>query len=168
VLALFAATLFASIVLGGARFLRVQEVRSASPDSNTRIMVWKASLQAWKEFRIFGAGFGTFREAVRRTQPRELPGLVEQAHSEWLQLLVTGGVIGAALGIAACTSFLLLLIQAWGRQRHREESAVALAGFGALLSLTLHGLVDMSFSIPLIASTLACSVGAAWAAGATR
>jgi O-antigen ligase len=168
VLALFAAALFAGIVLGGARFVRLQEARSATAGSNARIIVWKASLEAWKEFRIFGSGLGTFREAIRRAQPRELPGLVEQAHSEWLELLVTGGVIGATLGIAACTSLLLLLIQAWGRQRHREESAVALAGFGALLSLTLHGLVDLSFSIPLIASTLACSIGAAWAAGAAR
>jgi len=100
VLGLFAAALFAGIVLGGTRFLRLQELRSASTDGSPRFMVWKASLEASKEFRIFGSGLGTFREAVRRTQPRELPGLLEQAHSEWLQLLVTGGVIGVFVRLA--------------------------------------------------------------------
>jgi hypothetical protein len=47
-------------------------------------------------------------------------------------------------------------------------SAVALAGFGALLSLTLHGLVDFNLSIPVIPAILACILGTAWAAGRHR
>jgi len=34
-----------------------------------------------------------------------------------------------------------------------------------LLSLTFHGVVDFNLSIPAITATLACTLGAAWAAG---
>jgi hypothetical protein len=41
---------------------------------------------------------------------------------------------------------------------------VALAGVGALLSLTLHGLVEFNLSVPIIPATLACALGVAWSA----
>lgn len=59
---------------------------------------------------------------------------------------------------------LALLLRAWMRQEHREESAFALAGTGVLISLMLHGLVEFNMSIPAIPATLALMLGVAWAA----
>jgi hypothetical protein len=56
-------------------------------------------------------------------------------------LAVTGGWAGATLVTIAFASMFVLLVRAWRRQEHGEESAFALAGIGALLSLILHGLV---------------------------
>jgi O-antigen ligase len=134
-------------------------------DADLRVSIWKTSLRTASDYPLFGSGLGTFREAFRRVQPRGLEGLVEQAHCDALQLLVTGGWIGFAMGLVLTVSLSTVLIRALGRQRHREESAFVLAGIGALLSLVLHGLVDFNFSIPAIPATLACVVGAAWAAG---
>ncbi|MGH9369393.1 MAG: O-antigen ligase family protein, partial [Thermoanaerobaculia bacterium] len=166
--ALLLGALFAGVAAGAGRFSRFLELDPRDAGSNTRTALWKASVEAWKEFPIVGSGLGTFREAFVRVQPRRLRGLVEHAHNDFLQLAVTGGAVGAALGATLFVSLLVLLLRAWSRQRHREESAVALAGFGALLSLTLHGLVDFSLSIPIIPATLACVLGASWAAGARR
>jgi hypothetical protein len=80
------------------------------------------------------------------------------------QLLVTGGWIGAALGVVVFLSAAVLLIRAWRAQRHREESGFILGGFGALMMLTLHGIVDFNMSIPTIPATLAVVLGASWAA----
>jgi O-antigen ligase len=167
-LAILAGAFFALTMLGSGPFRRFLQLDPRGLSSDDRVIIWRASLKAWREFPIFGSGLGTFREAFRRAQPRGFPGLIEQAHSDSLQLLVTGGTIGAALGILACASLFILLARAWRRQKHREESALTLAGFGALLSLTLHGLVDFNLSVPAITATLACAIGAAWAAATEK
>jgi len=162
--AVLAGALFVAATAGANPFLRFLERDPRDLGGDLRVTLWKTSLQAWREFPLLGSGLGTFREAFRRVQPRDLSGLIEQAHSDSLQLLVTGGVIGAALGVLAVGSLFVVLARAWRRQKHREESAFVLAGFGALLSLTLHGLVDFNLSIPPIPATLACALGGAWAA----
>ena len=131
--------------------------------SDERTALWRASIDAWRLSPTFGAGLGAFREAFRRTQPASVEGLVEQAHNDFLQMLVTGGWIGAALVAIAFASMLLLLVRAWRRQEHREESAFALAGIGALVALVLHGAVEFNMSIPAIPATLAIMTGMAWA-----
>jgi len=163
-----ALALLAGAVFAVFTFFRFLEADPRDLAKNTRVALWKTSLDAWREFPIFGSGLGTFREAFRRVQPRELPGLVEHAHSDSLQLLVTGGAVGASIGVVLFASLFVLLFRAWRRQKHREESAMVLAGLGALLSLTLHGFVEFNLSIPVIPATLACALGAAWAAGRER
>jgi O-antigen ligase len=167
-LALLAGIAFAGAMLGPRPFRRFLELDPRDLGANLRVTLWRTSLDAWREFPLLGSGLGTFREAFRRVQPRDLRGLVEQAHADSLQLLVTGGMIGAALGVLAFGSLFFLLVRAWRTQKHREESALTLSGFGALLSLTLHGLVDFNLSIPAIAATLACALGLAWSAATAR
>jgi O-antigen ligase len=136
--------------------------------SDARAAIWETSLAAWRQFPIVGSGLGTFREAFRSVQPREIEGQVEQAHNDFLQILVTGGVIGAALAFLGLAASLLLLLRAWWRQLHREESAFLLGGIGALIFVILHGVVEFDMSIPAIPATLAVVVGGAWAAGRAR
>jgi len=133
-------------------------------ESDMRVQLWKLSVEAWKQFPVFGSGLGSYREAFRRVQPEEMNALVEQAHNDGLQLMVTGGLVGFLLATAALLWLLFLFARAFVRQAHREEAAWALAGFGALLSLLLHGLVEFNFSIPAIPATLAVTLGCAWAA----
>jgi O-antigen ligase len=133
--------------------------------ADLRVQIWKASLQASREFPLVGSGLGSFKEAFRRVQPRGMEGLVEHAHDDALQMLVTGGWAGLVLGVLLYGTLFAALLRALRRQRHREESAFVLAGIGALLSLAIHGLVDFNMSIPAIPATLAAVLGAAWAAG---
>ncbi len=134
------------------------------PASDLRLTLWELSLRAWHNFPLFGSGLGTFREAFRRVQPRDLNYYVEFAHSDILQLLVTGGLAGALLGAIAFIALMAALLRRWYSEQRREESALLLAVFGALLSLTLHGLVEFNLSIPAIPATLACVAGLGWAA----
>lgn len=140
------------------------ETDGATAPSSRVDAVRASALDAWREFPIVGSGLGTFREAFRRVQPRALTGLVESAHSEFLETLVTMGVTGAALAVLVVTSLLVLLLKAWRAQRHREESAVVLAAFGALLFWTLATLAesspDSASALPLLAAVL----GTGWAA----
>ena len=162
--ALLLGTSLAIGLTGHGRFSRFLLTDPRDLGSTTRVAIWKTSVDAWKEFPVVGSGLGTFREAFRRVQPSELRGLLEQAHDDFLQIAVTGGAVGAGLGVVLVLSLLVAMARRGSRQRHREESAPTLGGFGALLSLTLHGLIDFHLSIPIISATLACALGAAWAA----
>ena len=134
------------------------------PASDLRLTLWQLSIGAWHNFPVLGSGLGTFREAFRRVQPRDFNFYVEFAHSDALQLLVTGGVIGFALGAIAFVALMIALLRRWYHEQRREETAMLLGAFAALLSITLHGLVEFNLSIPAIPATLACVAGLGWAA----
>jgi O-antigen ligase len=159
-----AGLLFVAFATGDAPILRFLASDPRDPESDMRLEIWRASLRLSHHSPLVGTGLGTFREAFRRVQPAAVVGLVEQAHNDFLQMLVTGGWIGAALATLTFVSILALLLRAWGRQDHREENAFALAGIGALVALMLHGLVEFNMSIPAIPATLAVMTGLAWAA----
>lgn len=165
-LALAAGLAVVVFVAGRAALLRFVASSTRDLRGGSRLELWKTSVAAWKEFPWLGSGLGSFADAFRRVQTRELGILVEQAHSDPLQMLVTGGVVGAFFGALLYASLFLVLIRLWYRQKHRQESAFALAGLGALLSLTVHGLVEYNMSIPAIPATLAAVIGMAYAAGA--
>lgn len=157
-------TAFAIAGAGTVGFLRFFMPDAADLAGDYRVRIWRASLDAFRNFPWLGSGLGTFREAFRRVQPAGIDGLVDQAHDEYLQLLVTGGVIGLALALVALGFGLRALLRAFAAQKHREESAWGLAGLGALVALLLHGVAEFNFSIPAIPATLAACLGGAWAA----
>ncbi|HXH38950.1 MAG TPA: O-antigen ligase family protein [Thermoanaerobaculia bacterium] len=159
----------ASVVILAVRqqpILRFLASDPRDPGSDLRLTLWRLSIDAWRQFPLAGSGLGTYREAFRRIQPRGFDYYVEFAHSDPLQLLVTGGLAGFILGAIAFAALSIALASSWRREEHREESAFLLAGIGALFALTLHGLVEFNMSIPAIPATLAAVLGFAWTAGA--
>jgi O-antigen ligase len=136
----------------------------ADVDISSKLRIWEAALEAWRAFPILGAGLGAFPDAFRRTQPRGIPGLVDAAPSDFLQILVTGGAVGALLALLGVVSLFWILLRKWKAQRHREESALVLAGAGAVLALGLDGLLDFNLGATAVPATLACVLGLAIAA----
>jgi O-antigen ligase len=160
-----AATLFIVWATGSSAVARFTPVDASDISRDTRLRTYEVALDAWREFPTFGAGLGAFREAFRRVQPRDLPGLFEYAHNDALQLLVGGGIIGLLLGLVVVGGTLVLLFRLWLGQPHREESALCLAAFGAVVALVVHGIVDFNLSVPGITVTLAAVAGMGIAAG---
>jgi O-antigen ligase len=162
--ALAAGLAFVAMAARQQPILRFLASDPRDPASDLRPTLWRLSVLAWKNFPIIGSGLGTFREAFRRVQPPDFDYLVEFAHSDPLQLLVTGGVIGFLLGMTAFLMIGVRLYRRWRRDQRREETAFMLAGLGALFSIALHGLVEFNLSIPAVPATLAAVLGLAWAA----
>jgi O-antigen ligase len=168
VFAVTVGTVLAITNLGKLPFLRFLP-GSADLAEDYRVLIWRHSVEAFRSFPWLGSGLGTFREAFRRVQPEQIRGLVDQAHDEYLQILVTGGIVGTLLAVAAIAIGAWLLFRSFFAQPHREESAYVLAGIGSLAGLLLHGAAEFNFSIPAIPATLAVVLGGAWAAaGWTR
>ena len=167
-LGLLALVLFSATLAGARPLVHFLESDPGGLNTGSRVALWRTAYRAWQDFPIVGSGLGTFPEAVRRVQPRELGGRLEQARSDPAQILVTGGAVGTALVAVLYLSLLLVLLRSFREQPHREESALVLGGFGALLSLSIHGLMDSAYSAPVVAAMLACLAGAAWAAARGR
>jgi len=163
-LGLLAIVLFAGTIAGARPLVRFLESAPVGFNTSARVAVWRTAYRTWREFPILGSGLGTFPEAVRRIQPPEVGGRIENARSDLLQSLVTGGIVGTVLTALLYLSLFLILVRAFRDQKHREESALILGGFGALLSLSIHGTMDTAYSSAVIPAMLACVVGAAWAA----
>ena len=132
---------------------------------NDRLRVYGTSWELWHRFPWTGTGLASFRDAFTLLVPRELTGLTYwHTHNDYLEVLVTAGVVGAALvAVAAC-----VLVMRLARGLHdggrTENRAAALAALGALAAVAVHSLFDFGLSMPANAATLAIVVGAALAA----
>lgn len=131
---------------------------------NSRRQMYAAAWDLWRTFPWLGAGLGAFRDAIPLTQPADLPGNWWHAHSDWLELLATVGVVGAALFAAGLVPLVLRLARGWTAQRPSEDRAAALAALGAVVSLSIHESIDFGLTMPATAITLAALLGTASAA----
>ena len=158
-----------SVVLSSpAALYRFLSIDPRDAESNSRTEYVAASIDAWRQYPIAGSGLGTFRESFREIQPvEEASGYISHAHNDPVELLVTGGVVGFAIGVAGFIAVMVMLLRAWWRERHREQSVWILAGAAALLAVSVHSLVEFPYTIPAIPAALAVLLGASWRAAET-
>jgi O-antigen ligase len=128
---------------------------------NSRRQMYAAAWDLWQAFPWLGAGLGAFRDAIPLTQPDDLPGTWWHAHSDWLELLATVGIVGAAVFLAGLVPLVLRLARGWTAERPSEDRAAVLAALGALVSLSIHESIDFGLTMPATAVTLAALLGTA-------
>ncbi len=141
---------------------------SSTAGLGSRAEVYEATLELWGRFPFWGTGLGTFREGFGLVQPQELAGSWWHAHSNWLELGATGGVV--ALGLVGLGLWLLVgrLWVVFRRGRRSEDRAAALAALGALAAVALHEAVDFGLTMPANAFTLIAVLALASAAAVER
>lgn len=128
---------------------------------SSRRQMYAAAWDLWQDFPWLGVGLGAFRDAISLTQPADLPGNWWHAHSDWLELLATVGVVGAAVFLAGLAPLVLRLARGWTSERPSEDRAAVLAALGALVSLAIHESIDFGLTMPATAATLAALLGTA-------
>jgi O-antigen ligase len=136
---------------------------------NDRLVVYRATAALWQRFPLTGTGLATFREASPTVVPREASGAwYWHAHNDYLEVLATTGVVGAALLLVAA----LLVVHRLGRialhATRSENRAAGLAALGAVAGVAVHSLFDFGLSLPANAATLAIVCGAALAVKVER
>ncbi|HEX8119563.1 MAG TPA: O-antigen ligase family protein, partial [Pyrinomonadaceae bacterium] len=109
--------------------------------------IWAATWRTFAAHPLAGVGFGGYWVAVSE-QHEGSGGLVpQQAHNDYLEVLASGGLLGAGLVFA----FLLLLVKR-SAPRLRAGSAFArAAALGALAGLcgvAVHSLVEFGLHVP--------------------
>lgn len=129
---------------------------------NDRLEVYRHSLALWQRFPLTGTGLATFRDAFTLIAPHQLSnGWYWHAHNDWLEALVTTGLVGAALIATGVAIAVATLIQVLRDGERSEDRGAALAALGALASVAVHSCFDFGLTLPANSVTLAVIVGAA-------
>jgi O-antigen ligase len=134
---------------------------------NDRLEVYAQTIDLWARFPWLGSGLSTFREAFPLVQIGSRIGgrSIWHAHNDYLEVLATVGLVGAA----ALAAGLVALVVALGRRlrdaERSEDRAAPLAALGAIAAVAVHSCFDFGLTMPANAATLAILCGAALARG---
>ena len=121
---------------------------------NSRAEVYRATWELVGRFPATGAGLGSFREALSLVRPQGLEGQWWHAHSDYLELAATAGVVGLVAVLVAVSWIAYRLLQLLLRGRSSEARAAGVGGLGVLAAGGLHSTVDFGLSMPANAVTL--------------
>jgi O-antigen ligase len=134
-------------------------VTTLSVEDDLRIRSQPFVIRTLVDYFPVGAGFGTFDPAYRINEPDELlsPKYLNRAHNDWVEVVFEGGLVGAALLIAALGWFLAQSYRVW-----RNEAKPMLPRIGsAFIGLTMiASAFDYPARTPLIMALLA--IAAVW------
>jgi O-antigen ligase len=119
-----------------------------------RLQIWKDTLPMLRDFWLTGTGAGTYETGMLVYQ-RASPGVrFNEAHNQYLQLAVEGGVL---LGVPLAAALVLYVRQAW-RRVGAEHSGMYWIRAGALCGLAgaaAQSLWETGLSIPANAALAA-------------
>jgi len=122
-----------------------------------RVLIWKISLQIWREFPIFGAGFESFDEIYTSYQSKYfsvsnnikevyIADIVRSPYNEFLKTLCEQGVIGLILLLLPLIVQSILMLKKGMRKEYSGLEFIILP----LLSILLYSLVSYPLNEPSI------------------
>ncbi len=149
-------------------------------DSQSRGLMYRATLQLAKDFPVLGVGLGALDRATPRYSPPEIATTtrINHAHSEPLQLLAEAGIPGILLLLLALFMLFkdVLFRHLFGLGRTFNDAApqarhdpynvaIAFGALSAVVTIGFHACLDFPLRIPangiLLAMILAIGVAAA-------
>jgi putative inorganic carbon (HCO3(-)) transporter len=127
---------------------------------NQRLEVYGAAASLWQRFPLLGAGLASFREAFPLVEPAGFNRAYWHAHNDWIEMLVTIGLIGTLTVLTGLFFLMRGLLQRLRDSERSENAAAALAALGALVACSIHSVLDFGLAMPANAATLAIVCGA--------
>lgn len=115
--------------------------------ADVRLPAWGSTLALFTGRPVFGAGFGAYRTAIHLTQSVNTPNELYFAHSDPLNVLAEGGVVGLLLAAAVVAIGIASALRL-ARLPERDGSAPAAAAVAGLSAILVMALVDFPLQIP--------------------
>lgn len=116
--------------------------------------IWPATLKMTRDHPIAGIGFGGFWMAITRYHNASGEMVPQEAHNDYLEFLVSGGLIAFLIG---AWFFFLYMQNVRARLRERSSRFVRAARCGALVGISgvaVHSVVDFGLHVPANAAVL--------------
>jgi O-antigen ligase len=112
-----------------------------------RLPIWQGGVRMLEDFWLAGSGLNTFGVATL-LYPAAVPGYhLREAHNDYLQLAIEGGVLLAVPVLAAAAAFAFAV-----RQRFKASGAdaywIRLGAVTGILAIAVQSLVEFSLQIP--------------------
>lgn len=139
---------------------------------NQRLLYYYVGYQMFKEQPLFGIGIGNFKQEYLYYQAKVLPQLpakfaayyanANEAHNEYLQILIEMGIIGLLLSLAVIWFFYRRVLRCLFHVKATVEKKAVLIGL--LLGVSgflVHCLFDFPLHVPTLGMTFAGMAGLA-------
>lgn len=126
---------------------------AGTSDGARRIQIWQATWRMFKDHPVTGIGFGSYWVAI--TEYYNVPGKKRpyEAHNDYLELLVSGGIIAVGLGAWFLYAFLRRVRQTF-QSKDAFRRAACLGAVTGLFGIAVHSLVD--FGLHITINALVC------------
>ena len=144
---------------------RIFERFGADPLANSRWTLAKKTFEAAKAYFPFGAGFGTFPlvyETFLRVEEIQPNLFANRAHNDGLEILLEGGIFGAALIVLFLVWWAMRTRRLWSNAKQsifQIDEPYARAASIVVLLLVLHSLVDYPLRTGAMAAIFALCCG---------
>jgi O-antigen ligase len=159
------------LVAAGLYFSRAQAITRLfdDPVADLRFKFWRPVWALVTSYFPIGSGWGSFVEVYQIVEPRDLLATtyLNHAHNDWLEVVLTGGVLGLLLLIIALALWAWAVGQLFGAGGRREDHLV-LARVGATW-IGIAGLMSLSdypLRVPFLAAYFV--VAAVWLSDGLR
>jgi O-antigen ligase len=130
---------------GDRLLLRLDETRTTGMAN--RLAIWRDSAAVIRDFPATGVGAGAFATAMRVYQTTPRTYYHNEAHNQYLQLLVEGGVLLLMPALIALGAF---TTAAWKRLRRPDDPLrwMRVAGTGALFGVAVQSIWETGLTLP--------------------
>jgi O-antigen ligase len=110
-----------------------------------------------KDYFPTGAGFGSFATIFQVYEPQESMTVeyMNQAHNDWVQLVIEGGLPALALALAFILWFIQRSFAAWRRMPRSPAELMARTGSATALLILFASAVDYPLRTPFMAVVMA-------------
>ena len=114
-----------------------------------RLDIWRASLAAVRQFPVFGSGLDSFGTTMLLFQPASSDVHYVEAHNDYLQILVEGGLITFGLAVTAIVAVARVVARRFRTDEDGPEGHwVRVGATTGLVAIGLQSLVEFSLQMP--------------------
>ncbi len=156
--------LLVGLTLGLQRAVAVDRLFDRDAADDMRVKILPAMREMIEVYFPWGSGIGSFEQVYQIHEPADLlaPFYMNQAHNDWLDLVLTGGLPAVLMLATAVVFWLLAAAKTFAAAPRDELQPLRVAGLSILFILALASFSDY----PLRTPALSCLFGIAaiWAA----
>jgi len=113
-----------------------------------RSTYWKNTWNIFKQYPIFGIGFGTFTFVYPDWESNGTPIRLFHAHNDHLEYLTELGILGFLLLMAGLTALIVICIHHWRRSSYSSAMMIAVGGGVGIANIMIHSFTDFNLHIP--------------------
>lgn len=126
-------------------------------ESDARLSAWSVIREFTGDYWPWGTGMGSFAEVYKVYEPDSMlqPSYFNQAHNDWLEIVLTGGAPAAIL--------LIIVVGIWGWRawqvrRKRPSHQLSRLGLAVIMLFALASVTDYPLRVPSMMAFLSIAV----------
>jgi len=116
--------------------------------NETRPVFYRLTMEMVRNFPLFGTGPGTYVYAYTMFEKKDLGGVLEHAHNDYLEALAESGVAGGGCLILLALSAMGYVVVKWMGRRDDLVRGIVLGCMAGVVAVLLHSLTDFSLRMP--------------------